>query len=104
MLFDFIIDERIISVGLLSSIFTATLIGSLKVNIIEPIFENIIPSQNLDVDPTQTDILNAGNYYPTSSKQIRWQTFLKDLLMWFVVIIILYIIYKIIFKNKNNST
>ena len=109
---DFIVNEKIITFGLLTSIFTATLIGSFKINIIEPMFEHALPSHTLDVnndgkvDQLDFQILHdAGNYEKIrmKNKKIKWQTFLKDLLMWLIVIFLIYIIYKIIKSQKKNN-
>lgn len=110
----FLINEQILTIGSLSGIFTATLIGSFKSNIVEPVFEKLVPSSNLDNDKKKiNDYLNANNYGNTQTREsftndkIKWQTFIKDLLQWFIIIFIIYLIYKFIKynfikKNVNN--
>jgi large-conductance mechanosensitive channel len=114
---DFIKNEKIITIALFTSIFTATLIGSFKRNIIDPAFERVAPSHKLDFVPnsnqthTMQSLLDAGNYdkkqhaadHYADNARIKWQTFLKDLFIWLFIIFIIYIIYLSInhfFKKK----
>ena len=114
---DFIKNEKIITIALFTSIFTATLIGSFKRNIIDPAFERVAPSHQLDFVPTDNktytmeSLLDAGNYdkkthadiHYRDNTRIKWQTFLKDLFVWLFIIFIIYIIYISInhfFKKK----
>ena len=132
----FLLTEGVLTVGTISGIFTATLLGSLKTNIIDPLTEQVIPNHKLDITPgtpgtpgttnipnttnipstgTSTtnipshgtnkenmiNILDAGNYnfYDSTQKKIKWQTFLKDLITWIVIMFILYLVWKFLIKN-----
>ena len=43
----FLLEEGVISVGALSGIFTASLLGSFKSNILDPFSENVVPNHIL---------------------------------------------------------
>jgi len=109
----FLLEEGVISVGALSGIFTATLLGSFKSNILDPFSEKIAPTHLLD--PTNKDktvdqskkkenmanILDANNYtfYDPSTNKIKWKMFLKDLIIWIIIMFILYLIWKYLIKR-----
>jgi hypothetical protein len=109
----FLIEEGVISVGALSGIFTATLLGSFKSNVLDPLSEKIAPTHLLD--PTLTDknvdnskkkenmtnILDANNYnfYDPKMHKIKWKMFLKDLIIWITIMFILYLLWKYIVKK-----
>jgi len=99
----FLLEEGVISVAAVSGIFTATLLGSLKGNILDPIAENIAPSHQLDKH-AQPDILNANKYTKSEygSNKIKWQTFLKDLIIWIIIMFILYLIWKKLISRIKN--
>ena len=117
----FLIEEGVLSVGALSGIFTASLLGSFKTNILDPLSENVLPNHKLDptiqqppgpeVDKKEnmTNILDAGNYtfYDTKAKKIKWKLFVKDLVIWIIIMFILYLLWKYLIKkilNKNKNT
>ena len=104
----FLFEEGVITVGTLSGIFTAGMLNSFRVNILEPLVENIVPVSKLDgFGGSLENIMNpAVKIAPTldaaQKKIIKWQTFLKDFIMWFVVIFILYLFWKyVITKFKR---
>ena len=120
----FLLDEGVITVGTLSGLFTTGLLNSLKKNIIDPSIEKIAPSHKLDKNPsvgpsvspstsgssdTQTGKSNFGDMFPIpiggggfdGSDNIKWQTFLKDLITWAVIMFFLYLFWKkVIHPNK----
>ena len=110
----FLLSEGILTVGAVSGIFTATLLGSLKTNIVDPLCENLIPTRILDKHARvfdndnnkekMTNILDANNYssFGKSQDKIKWQTFLKDLVTWIVIMFILYLIWKYTLEKKIN--
>ena len=103
----FLLEEGVISVGALSGIFTATLLGSLKSNLLDPLAEKFIPSHKLDPHDdkeTMTNILDANNYNKgqTPSK-IKWQTFLKDLVLWIIIMFILYLLWNYLIKKIKKN-
>ena len=95
---DFLINEKIITVGLITGVFTTSLIGSLKINILEPIFENIFKTDVIDVNNNgkldSVDLQYSNDAIKKYAKQIRYKVFLKDLIMWILIILVIYIIYK----------
>jgi large-conductance mechanosensitive channel len=103
----FLFEEGIITVGTLSGIFTASMLNSLRVNVIEPGIENIFPSHKLDNE--FTNILDPANALltntPSSSKSnniVKWKTFLRDFLTWVVVMYCLYLLWKnVLHKYKK---
>ena len=109
----FLIEEGVISVGALSGIFTATMLGSFKSNILDPLSEKMVPSHFLDptleqkvIDPLKkkenmTNILDANNYdfIDRATHKIKWKIFLKDLVIWIIIMFILYLIWKYIVKK-----
>ena len=109
----FLIEEGVLSVGALSGIFTATLLGSFKANVLEPLSEKIAPTHLLDptiadkeVDhdkkkENMTNILDANNYnfYDSKMNKIKWKMFLKDLIIWLIIMFILYLVWKYIVKK-----
>ena len=46
----FLLDEGVLTVGVLSGLFTTGLLNSFKLNIIDPCIEKIIPTHKLDTD------------------------------------------------------
>ena len=56
----FLLEEGVLSVAAVSGIFTATLLGSFKGNVLDPICENILPSHHLDKH-TIENILDVSN-------------------------------------------
>jgi len=109
----FLIEEGVISVGAISGIFTATLLGSFKSNILDPLSEKVAPSHKLDPHATVSTFeekkpennLDANNYkfYDNVNHKIKWQTFLKDLIIWIVIMFILYIIWNFIIKKIKGN-
>ena len=115
----FLLTEGVLTVGTISGIFTATLLGSLKTNIIDPLTEQVIPTHKLDNNGTEkkekentntgkenmVNILDANNYnfYDSKLKKIKWQTFLKDLITWVVIMFILYLVWKYLVKNIQKT-
>jgi len=85
----FLLEEGVITVGTLSGIFTAAMLNSFRLNIIEPVIENIFPSNQLDLN--NLDDPKSGKQ---TDKQIKWQTFLRDFLVWCLVMYLLYIFWK----------
>jgi large-conductance mechanosensitive channel len=101
----FLLEEGVLTVGALSGIFTTGLLNSLKANIIDPSIEKIVPSHKLDCLPpkpsTGDDKSNFTDMFPLPmgtppprDNNIRWQTFLKDLITWIILMFFLYIIWK----------
>ena len=127
----FLLTEGVLTVGTISGIFTATLLGSLKTNIIDPLSEQVLPTHKLDIGVKDTsgnnknngnngnnipgnntnkenmvNILDANNYSISASalKKIKWQTFLKDLITWIIIMFILFLIWKYLIKNIQKTS
>jgi len=103
----FLMDEGALTVGTLSGIFTTGLLNSLKRNIIDPSIERVVPSHKLDKQESFGDIfpLPGGTPDPVkpNSTEIRWQTFVRDLITWVVIMFFLYIFWKkVLFPLKAN--
>ena len=120
----FLLEEGVLTIGAISGLFTTALLNSLKVNIIDPSIENIIPSHKLDVLPPPTSPppsppssppspppspppptkdksnfaslfpIPIGSDTPNKSTKIKWQTFIKDLVTWIILMFLLYIFWK----------
>jgi large-conductance mechanosensitive channel len=99
-MFSFLFEEGVLTVGTLSGIFTAGMLNSFRVNILEPFVENIVPTSKLDgFAGSLENIMNpAVNIAPpvdaAQKKFIKWQTFLKDFIMWLFIMFFLYIFWK----------
>jgi large-conductance mechanosensitive channel len=115
----FLLQEGVITIGTISGIFTALLLNSLKQNIIDPIVEKTCPTPipsnfksppNDKNDKQQTEnafSVNAlTNQFGGPSKTcINWKLFLRDFVTWFVIMVILYLVWKYIvqpYKTKLN--
>ena len=98
----FLFEEGVITVGTLSGIFTAGMLNSFRINILEPLVENIIPVSKLDgFGGSLENIMNpavniAPPVEPAQKKILKWQTFLKDFITWFIVIFCLYLFWKFV--------
>ena len=104
----FLLDEGVVTVGVLSGLFTTGLLNSFKTNIIDPTIEKMIPSHKLDKD-------NFANLFPVPvgtpeqtdlpKNILKWQTFLKDFITWMIVMFIFYLFWKFVLvprkMNKN---
>jgi large-conductance mechanosensitive channel len=83
---DFLVEESVITTGILSGTFTAQLLSSFKTNIIDPVFEKTLPSHKVCEKHPSHD--------PNKEHVIRWRTFLRDLLIWLVLMFIIYQLWK----------
>jgi large-conductance mechanosensitive channel len=100
----FLLEEGVLSTGILSGVFTNTLLLSLKTNIIDPLAENVVPDHTLDrngdgvVDEKDEQILQEQL---KQNKQIKWQSFIKDLVVWIILMSVLYLIWTNLIKKIN---
>jgi large-conductance mechanosensitive channel len=106
---DFLLDEGILTVGTLSGVFMTGLLNSLKKNIIDPSFEIVLPSHKLDTD-SKTGFgdmfpLPIGNTTSSGpvSNIIKWQTFLKDFVIWIILMSLLYLFWKKVLHPRKSS-
>jgi hypothetical protein len=102
----FLAEEGILTFGTMTGLFTASLLNSLKVNIIEPICENIIETKHLDKHAKSDFGIDVSQISLQSSNpglHIKWQTFVRDFATWFIIILILYLIWNFYFKPYKNK-
>jgi len=112
----FLLDEGVITVGTLSGLFTTALLNSLKKNVIDPGIERLAPSHKLDNSPPSTPEKESKSGFsdmfpiPTGpmpdgqpTTTIRWQTFLKDLITWIVIMFFLYLFWKFVLHPNKMS-
>jgi len=102
----FLLEEGVLTVGTISGLFTASMLNSFRINILEPCIEKIVPSSNLDKDKFGTSLGNIMtlpiNTNVSTNKIIKWQTFLKDFITWVLVMLCLYLFYKtVLHKYKK---
>jgi len=98
----FLLEEGVLTVGTLSGLFTAALLNSLKANIIDPSIEKVAPSHKLDTPSIPGDKSKFADLFPIPvgdnnnpvSTTIKWQTFLKDLITWIIIMFFIYIFWK----------
>ena len=101
-----LVQEGILSSAVLTGFFTNHLITSFKLNILDPLTNHYIPVESLDKhivkpnDNLQLEIheSDASGKTTTVFKKLRWQTFLKDLIIFAIVA---YIIVKLFTKYLN---
>jgi large-conductance mechanosensitive channel len=98
----FLLQEGILSLGVISGVFTNNLLISLKSNIIDPLADKVVADNTLDrngdgvVDEKDQQILEEQL---KKNKKIRWQSFIKDLIVWIILMIILYILWNTVIKK-----
>ena len=93
---NFLLEEGILTIGGISGIFTTNLLNSFKINIFDPICENIIETKHLDRNSKFGPIEYINKHIP--STHIKYQTFLRDLVMWIITISILYLVWDKLLK------
>ena len=102
----FLLEEGVLTIGTMSGLFTAAMLNSFRINILEPVIEKIVPSHNLDNfgNGGLEAILNPRVNIASSVDKtvIKWQTFLRDFLTWVFVMVCLYIFWKtVLHKYKK---
>ena len=105
----FLLEEGVITVGTLSGIFTTALLNSFKLNIVDPGINAIVPPHKLDVkenvnvnvEGEKSEKSGFSDLFPlpvgtnpNASGTIKWQTFLKDLITWIIIMFMLYLFWK----------
>jgi hypothetical protein len=94
----FLLEEGVLSVGTMSGLFTAAMLNSFRINILDPGIERLVPSNKLDKNRSSLDsaseiIMNVpSDLNPLSV--VKWQTFLRDFITWVFVMFCLYIFWK----------
>ena len=109
----FLLEEGVLTVGTLSGLFTTGLLNSLKLNIIDPCIENIIPSPTPPPPPPpppppkseeNASKSQFGDMFPipfgpppspqVNKKDIKWKVFLKDFFTWLLIMFCLFLFWK----------
>jgi len=101
----FLLEEGALTVGVMSGIFTTGLLNSLKSNIVYPLTEKIAPThtleQKISEKAQESDKSSFVDMFPmpTGSQErcktnICWKVFLRDFMVWIVLMIILYVFWK----------
>ena len=104
----FLLEEGVLTVGTLSGLFTAAMLNSFRVNILEPSVENIFPSHSLDnqfgniIDPAN-QIIKSSSSGAVPNKTIKWQTFVRDFITWVFVMLCLYIFWKTVLHKYKKT-
>jgi large-conductance mechanosensitive channel len=88
----FLLGEGILTIGIISSMFTQSMLASLKQNIIDPFSHRVAEPGNTD-NFTDTQI----------NKNIKWKMFIKDFVVWIIVMFIIYLIWKYIPNPLNKN-
>jgi large-conductance mechanosensitive channel len=101
MVFPFLLEEGVLTVGTISGLFTAAMLVSLKTNIIEPCIEYISPQHTLDKSKFSIDFNSKP--LPSDHGKIKWQTFLRDFLSWLFVMTLLYIFWRFVLKKYKKQ-
>jgi large-conductance mechanosensitive channel len=121
-MFSFLLEEGVLTIGTMSGLFTAAMLNSFRVNVLEAIIDNIIPphildsadnimQQTVNLSQSDKDLLNkaasngsSGPVPVRQDKKVKWQTFLKDFITWILVMSILYFFWKhVLQKYKKNK-
>jgi hypothetical protein len=98
-MFEFYALNGVMTPPAMVGVFTAMLMNSLHTNIIKPSSENVLPSHKLDRRDGDSES-EFTNIDPNTGK-IKWQTFMRDFIIWFISLFIFYILFKIIFRYKG---
>ena len=95
----FLLQEGVLTVGTMSGLFTAAMLNSFRINILDPVIEKVYPTHKLDKSVSSLDsasqiIMNKTDPEQYAKSSIKWQTFLRDLITWVIVMFILYMFWK----------
>jgi hypothetical protein len=108
-MFGFLLDEGVVTLTVLSGLFTTSLLNSFKSNIVEPCIEKIVPYHKLDRNEEFTSLfpipIGTNEHKNAPRDLIRWQTFLKDLSVWILLMFLLWLFWKfVLLPRKANKT
>ena len=107
----FLLQEGVLTIGTMSGLFTAAMLNSFRINILDPTIEKIYPTEKLDKNVSSLDSASQIIMNKTDPDQkanpkslIKWQTFLRDLITWVIVMFGLYMFWKnVLQKYKKNN-
>jgi large-conductance mechanosensitive channel len=100
----FLLEEGVLTVGTMSGLFTAAMINSFRINILDPSIEKLYPSSKLDkrvssLDSASQIIMDKTDPSQDANSVVKWQTFLRDFITWVVVMFLLYLFWKNVLKK-----
>lgn len=87
---NFLLNENIITVMGVSGFFTTQLLASLKNNILDPMSHHLLPRRMFKRDEN----------FDQDKEIIKWNSFLKDFIIWLILMYIIYLIWKHMKKTK----
>ena len=104
----FLLEEGVLTVGTMSGLFTAAMINSFRINILDPTIEKMYPSSKLDKNISSLDsasqiIMNQTDPAQDAKSMIKWQTFLRDFITWVVVMFALYLFWKNVLQKYRKK-
>jgi len=88
----FLLNEKIITALGICGFFTTQLLGSLKNNVLDPASHHILPHE----------MFNHGESFDYNKKIIRWKIFVKDFIIWLILMYIIYLIWKKVLKRTEH--
>ena len=87
---NFLLSENILAVAPICSLFTTQMFVSLKNNILDPAAHKLFP----------TDFFGDSNDSNKLNANINWKLFLKDFVLWIIVMAVFYIIWAKLLKRS----
>ena len=92
---NFLINENILGVAPICGLFTSHMLLSLKSNILDPTVHKLFPE---DFFGELNDPNNTSGYKINAN--LNWRFFLKDFVLWIVVMAVFYIIWAKLLKKS----
>jgi large-conductance mechanosensitive channel len=89
---NFLLSENILAVAPICGLFTTHMLLSLKNNILDPTAHKLFPT-NFFGDCTDSSKSNAN---------INWKIFLKEFVLWIIIMTIFYIIWAKLLKKSQH--
>jgi large-conductance mechanosensitive channel len=94
-MFNFLLNENVLAVAPVCGFFTGHMLVSLKNNVLDPTTDKLIPTSYFD----ESGVPGATSK-PAGTAPIRWKTFLKDLVVWMIIMYIFYLIWAKLLKRS----
>jgi large-conductance mechanosensitive channel len=105
----FLLEEGVLTVGTMSGLFTAAMLNSFRINILDPTIENMYPSHKLDkpsvssLDAASQIIMGKTDPEQDAKALVKWQTFLRDFITWIIVMFFLYLFWKNVLQKYRKK-
>ena len=87
---NFLLNENILAVAPICGLFTSHMLLSLKNNILDPATHKLFP----------TDFFGDSTDSNKSNANINWKLFLKEFVLWIIIMAIVYIIWAKLLKRS----